>query len=497
VAVILGSEFLLGFPQGVWWNAMTLAAFGVFRARETGRRRQLLPCMAAVALGVLLGGIQTLPSADAAVHSTRTGLSREFALNFSLHPVNLLQVWSPYFFARGAYSKGDFMWFHEFGIYSGAILPVALIWVWIRRHALGERRALIAAVTVFGALNLILALGRYGGIAVLLTYLPVLQSLRAPVRYIVLVQFSLAILAAVTIDDLLAIADRRSVAPKGPMAALWIPAALGIATTLALNTQLLPYGTQTFASASAALLGVAIVTAVTLLVELARRRIPWATTALVVVTAADLGAWGIRFIYRQPARTIQELTREIPAAPDDTADSYAAAPSRGRYHGDLLVLKGYRLTTGYVGLYPATRHPLDSEMALRLAGTRWAFTADGVRHPVEGGEPRLRLLDEQRHPSTGSAQLAVDRPGRLVAQTDSPGRRILAFTERFHDGWSATSDGAPVPMLRVEGDFLGCLVDSGVHRVELRFMPRSFVHGSILSAIGAALLASVLIVRLR
>ena len=107
-----------------------------------------------------------------------------------------------------------------------------------------ERRALIAAVTVFAALNLILALGRYGGIAVLLTYLPVLQSLRAPVRYIVLVQFSLAILAAVTIDDLLAIADRRIVAPKGPMAVLWIPAALGIATTLALNTQLLPYGTK-------------------------------------------------------------------------------------------------------------------------------------------------------------------------------------------------------------------------------------------------------------
>ena len=91
---------------------------------------------------------------------------------------------------------------------------------------------------------------------------------------------------------------------------------------------------------------------------------------------------------------------------------------------------------------------------------------------------------------------SIDRDS-LVAQTDSPGRRILAFTERFHDGWSATIDGAPVPMVRVEGDFLGCLVDSGVHRVDLRFMPRSFVYGSILSAIGAALLAGVLIVRLR
>ncbi len=497
VAVILASECLLGFPQGVWWNAMTLAAFCLFRAGETRRWRQLVPCTLAVALAVLLGGIQLLPLADAAAHSTRMGLTRDFGLDFSMHPYNLFQLWSPYFWERGAYSERDYMWFHEFGIYSGAILPVALLWVWIRRHALRERRALIAALTVFAVLSLILALGRYGGIAVLFTHLPVLQSLRAPVRYIVLVQFALAILAAITVDDLLAIADGRTPAPAGPMAALWIPALLGIATTLVLNTQLLHYGRDTFASAAAAVPGVAIVAAVTLLVDLARRRTRWAIAALVVVTAADLAAWGIRFIYREPARTIEALTQTIPAPPDDAAGSYAAAPSRGPYHGDLLVMGGYRLTSGYVALFPATRHPLDSEVALRLAGTRWVFTQDGVRHPVEGGEPRLRLLDEQGQASTGSAQLAVDRPGHLVAQTDAPGRRILAFTERFHDGWSATIDGAPVQMVRVEEDFLGCLVESGVHRVDLRFWPRSFVYGSILSAIGAALLAGVLIARLR
>ena len=58
IALILGSEFLLGFPQAVWWNVMTLAAFGLFRASETGRWRRLLPCAAAVLIGTLLGGIQ-------------------------------------------------------------------------------------------------------------------------------------------------------------------------------------------------------------------------------------------------------------------------------------------------------------------------------------------------------------------------------------------------------------------------------------------------------
>ncbi len=493
MAIILASEFLLGFPQGVWWNAMTLAAFAIFRAGETGRWRRLLPCTGAVVLGTMLGAVQLLPSVDVAAYSMRMALSREFALTYSLHPFNLIQLWSPYFFDRGAYSNRDYMWFHEFGIYSGAILPVALIWVWIRRRALVERRALIVALTIFAAIMLLLALGRYGGLAVLLTYVPVLQSMRASVRYIMLAQFALAILAAITLDDLLAIADGKSAPPSRRMGAVWIPAALGIATTIALNSQLLPYGRHTFASAPAAAAGVAIIVVVTLLVYLAGHRARWAIAALVVVTAADLGVWGIRFIYQQPARRITQLTHAVQLAPDNPADSYASAPTEGRYRADLLVMRGYRLTSGYVGLFPATRHPLDGDIAMQLSGTRWIFTPDGFRYPVKGGADRVRLLDEEGRTSSGTARLAVDRPGNLIADVEVPGRRILAFTERFHDGWSATADGTPLPTVRVEGDFLGCMVDRGVHRVMLRFMPRSFVYGTIVSALGAALLAVILI----
>src|SRR5262245_7876925 len=184
VALILASEFLIGFPQTVWWNVLTLAAFALFRASETGRWRRLLPCAAAVLIGTLLGGIQLLPTADVAAHSERMDLSSDFALTYSLHPINLLQLWSPYVFAAGAWSKVDPRWFHEFGIYSGAILPVGLMWVWIRRHELPARRRLIAAVTGFAVVTLLLALGRYGVLAGLLSYLPVFRSLRAPTRYI-------------------------------------------------------------------------------------------------------------------------------------------------------------------------------------------------------------------------------------------------------------------------------------------------------------------------
>ena len=497
IALILGSEFLLGFPQAVWWNVLTLAAFGWYRAGEMEHWARLVPCAAAVLIGTLLGGIQLLPTADVVAHSDRMSFTPDFALTYSLHPVNLLQMWSPYVFEAGAWSNVDPRWFHEFGIYSGAILPIALIWVWIRRRALPARRPLITAVTVFAAVTLLLAFGRYGVLAGLLSHLPVFRSLRAPTRYIVLVQFALAILAAITFEDLIAIANRRSAAISRAMPTLWIPAALGIVTTLALNTGVLPYGPHTFSRAAAAAEGPAFVLAVTVLVFLAGRQVRWALGALIVVTAADLAAWGLAYVYREPPLTIEELTRGIPEAPADPANSYAFAPLRGPYRTDILVLRGYRLTSGYVGLFPAPFYPLDSETTARLSGTKWFFTPDVVRHVFQGAVERVRLLDDQGHAATGTASIVLDRPGHLVVDVVAPGGRTLALTERFHDGWLATVEDVPLPVVRVEHDFLGCVVEAGAYRVSFHFMPRSFVYGSLVSALGVALLAGVLIIGLK
>ncbi len=497
IALILGSGFLLGFPQAVWWNVMTLAAFGLFRAGETKHWARLVPCAGAVLIGTLLGGIQLLPTADVVAHSERMAFTPDFALTYSLHPVNLLQMSSPYIFEAGAWSKVDPRWFHEFGIYSGAILPVGLIWVWIRRPALPARRNLIAAVTIFAALTLLLAFGRYGVLAGLLSHLPVFRSLRAPTRYIVLVQFALAILAAITFEDLIAISTRRSAAISRAMPALWIPAVLGIVTTLALNTGVLPYGPHTFSRAAVAAEGAAFVVAVTVLVFLAGRQVRWALGALIVVTAADLAAWGLAYVYREPPLTIEELTRGIPEAPVDPANAYAFAPLRGPYRTDILVLRGYRLTSGYVGLFPATFYPRDSETTARLSGTKWFFTPDGVRHSVQDGVERARLLDEEGRSATGAASMIVDRPGHLVVDVVAPARGTLALTERFHPGWSAASGDVSLKTVAVDHDFLGCVVEAGTHRVSFQFMPRSFVYGSLASAIGVALVAGVLIMGLK
>jgi len=489
MSLILASEFLLGFPQAVWWNAMTLGAFVLYRCRETGQWARLIPCAAAVVVGTVLGAIQLVPSADTAAHSVRTTLAREFALSYSLHPFNLFQLWAPYFFERGGYGRLDYPWFHELGIYSGAILQVALIYVWVRRRALPERRLLIVCATAFALICLLLALGRHGGLDVLLTYLPVLGSLRAPVRYIVLTQFALAIVAAIALEDLIAIADGRTAPAAGPLAPVWIPAAMSVATLVLLNSHLLPYGRQTFSTFWIAAPGTAFVVGVTLLLVLSARRVAWAPIALVAITAADLAFWGIRFIYREPPRRIAALTQAFEAPPADDREPYAAAPDQGPLRDDLAVMRGYRLTSGYVALYPSTAHALDSPEWRRLAGTEWLILPTGARVAAPPAEPRVRILDDTGRRAEGDARIAVDRPGRILVHVDAPHLGRLALTERFHEGWTATIDGRPVHTVAIEHDFLGCPVPAGTHRVEFHFMPRSFVYGAAGSAAGLLLLA--------
>jgi hypothetical protein len=321
----------------------------------------------------------------------------------------------------------------------------------------------------------------------------VLQSMRAPVRYIVLAQFAGAVLAALAIEDLLAI--RESEADVRPSTAVWTPLALSVATLLTFNTGFLFGGRYGIADVATAAPGVAIVAAVSLLVVLAARRVRWALPALVLVTMVDLAMWALPYIYSEPPRPIAAIAHAAPAAPPEIEESYAASSGHVLYRSNQLVLRGYRLTTGYTGLFPSTRHPIDGEESLRLSGTRWRFTVDGTRTRFVGAVERVRLLDREQKSASGTVRMAIDRPGRLAAHVEAPGPRVLAFTERFHSGWSATIDGRALQMVQVEGDFLGCLLDAGVHRVELRFMPRSFVYGSIASAcgivaLGVALLAS-------
>jgi uncharacterized membrane protein YfhO len=62
----------------------------------------------------------------------------------------------------------------------------------------------------------------------------------------------------------------------------------------------------------------------------------------------------------------------------------------------------------------------------------------------------------------------------------------LVINQSWHHGWRAFIDGQPAAVVRVNGDFFGCVAAQGNHRVEFRFEPPGLRHGMMFGFAGLA-----------
>ena len=96
----------------------------------------------------------------------------------------------------------------------------------------------------------------------------------------------------------------------------------------------------------------------------------------------------------------------------------------------------------------------------------------------------------------GEVKLAERRVGWLAFDVDAPAPGLLAASESFYPGWSATVDGLPQTVVQVDGVVLGVEVTPGRHHVVFEYRPVSLLIGAIISA-GALLIIVVLLVRVQ
>lgn len=513
VALVLGSQLLAGFPQGVYYSGIALAWLTVLRLVTHRRIVPVLWLAAAGVAGVLIGGIQVLPTLDSARTSFRSSTPFAFRLTFSLHPLNLLQLVSPYTFALRVYAPAPDEWFpHELGIYNGAISTLALGWTIVRRHKTRHRPIVLGLLSLAG-LGLVLSLGRYGGLYTALAHLPGISGFRAPARHIVLVHLACAGLVAVMIDDLRTAPESAS---DGRLTRLWpiwgiaavsaVVAATGfaaaawrVAEPLRLNATPAAFAGPVFMLASAAAL------------IAAARGARGAAAAVVLIAAIDLACWGTRYVWKAPVVSVRRLL-PIEGLPPSTHGGDVVHPF---ILDDMNQYPMWHLRTNVVYLALVQNVTLDpaSTIAQRLAGVRWDRTPRGwtpvadpmsrtrlvvdwkVSQDIDADLPtidiaRTALVDVAPGATAGppgAARLVLDRPGRLQIETSAPAPQLLVIAERFHDGWRADVDGAPVRILRAYGDFMACLVPAGTHRVSLTFAPASFRHGAWMTAAGLLL----------
>ena len=513
IALLTGSMLLLGYPQYVWMVALICIIYVAVNASTTSLRPLAIAAAGAVA-GIMLGGLQLLPTIDLLSQSRRAAVAADFSLTYSLHPLNLAQFFSPYLLTNWVYAPPEELKVHEFGAYNGAYCTVAAVWVLLRWRHLPLRRLALFAGTLVVA-GLVLALGRYALVYQGVAALPLFGAFRASARHLVLVHFGLALLGAIAFDDVLRQSGDRRVGE--PNRWIWLPLAFSTGVPFvawAWTSSPFSFEGQTIDPAGA-VIGAGLILVVTVLLTDASRGSRPALILLPIVLAIDLGVWGFGYVLRGGTQTIEEIARSTQGPPADAGARLHAAETRSP---NPLLLRGYGLMRPYVGLAPTRVLQLTTLNELRMAGVDWVQRPDGWRR-VSDPMPRLRIVSDVRVTPEPAGEVGVvdvertaivdhalpaldpratvtavaDTWGAMSVDVNSAGNALLATTEAYHPGWMAVGAGShPLQTVRIYGDYLGVVLEPGEYRVSLTFAPASFRRGAYMSILGVAALLAVL-----
>ncbi len=519
IALLTASQLLLGYPQYVWFSLLVETAYFVWRAIgvRAGLRSELLIVVAKLG-GVLGGAIQWLPTLDALSDSMRRIPDSTFANTGSLHPLNVVQLLAPYLFQTRVVGQNT----HELGLYAGAVPVLLCIWLVTHRQSWGSLAPQARACIAFGAFALLLAMGEFGGLYRLQALLPLANRFRFPCRAIGLVQFCIAVGAALALALLLKNSNRGDRAAdrhgRRPLTiAFLLSLGLAIAGPLAWP--------EFVASPMLVACGPLLIGTGAALIALTERGVRGASTALVLFTALDLSCYGLSYSVYAHTAELHAFVAKTPLPPEHRNARIAAPETTdGLRTGDRMLLAGLERIDGYAGLEPLKRLDYKKIAALKLAGVGWIFSPNNTTSnetqrrwtSIAPSAPRARLVCEtvsnaqlreidalgpnaaavdetvSLPPSLpGSASVIHETPGRITIDTRADTRQLLVTTESFHPGWQAVVDGRVEPIMRVNGDFLGCVLEAGAHRVGLRFQPASRRDGGVLSVCGLGLMLCI------
>jgi len=108
----------------------------------------------------------------------------------------------------------------------------------------------------------------------------------------------------------------------------------------------------------------------------------------------------------------------------------------------------------------------------------------------------LTLRDDYRSSAT-PIEIVRYRNAEVVLASNAAEPGLVVFTDNWHPNWSATVNGKPAQVLRVNGLFRGIQVPAGDFRVELKYRPKTLTLALSLSFASLALLVLIFACRRR
>jgi hypothetical protein len=436
MALLTGSQLLLGYPQYVWFSLLTELGYTIYvlsvrRYAPRGGCETGILCQKCVGchvstwpdlvlakvIGMFIGGVQLLPTLDALLHSTRESAGAAFSGTGSLHPMNLMQLAAPYLFLNRGIGENT----HEEGLYLGAVPLMLIVWLFMNGRSLGVLKSLAWAAGLFGLVVLLLAFGEYGPIYRFLAYLPLVGSFRFPARYIVLFQLAAAVLAALGFMSLMRVnreERRRKQAARAVGYAkkqrlllwrqfepLWMLAAVSVVVLI----RIFFFNQPKIAPLPLVLIGPVLFITAAFLISWAARGIYWALVGVILLAVLDLGAYGLSYSVYPYCPRMDDYIANVNTPPEPNDGRVVASLFRydepGLRTGDQMILRGWSRADGYAGLEPQRLLNYKKLSALRVAGVRWVrsgpttndiqglITRDDGWFEVPNPLPRVRLVN--------------------------------------------------------------------------------------------------------
>ena len=555
IALLTGSQFLLGHPQSMWFTALVGGWYVAVRLPACVNRWRLAQLGAALVCGLAIGAVQWLPTYEALKLSKRAGADESFRSTGGIHPAHLFEYLAPSVFTDRIPPAGELIgereWSGAFELYMGMFVPAAIVWLVIRGRSMEPWRGLAWASLALGLIAVALSLGRYfGPLHWIVLRIPVVGLFRSAFHTIIVASLGFSLLTACVLVDVWRVAEKSVIVSWNRLAwlALVPLATLAMALVAGLLDEVVVAGVNWHGAGLGAAAGnLALSLGAVALLCAAARGHRWAPAVLVLFTIADAGAHAWRASRNMRTANLAKLTAPIDATARDPLWRVWMAT---KFPEELnqIALQGGRQPSGYAALAPRFEVMRDAELQRdhphllqRLTSTRWVIQVQSIEVPGLPGEParievrrtpsnvpdslpRIRLVTaavataeparkimeidpaqvalvdrELGLPSSpagqvGRASFVRDRPGQSLISTDAPSEQLLVFGECWHPGWRATFSGQPTPVVRTYGDLMGCVVPAGRAKVEFRFDPPSVRWGSYLSLAGLAGAAGLCVV---
>ncbi|MGQ0539601.1 MAG: hypothetical protein ACT4R6_11675 [Gemmatimonadaceae bacterium] len=499
LAITVGLAVLSPHPQLLQYMLLSGGAFalvlgfsdiGGARLERRVAVRRLIFALGAVLLGGLMGAIQYLPVTEYVDWSPRAGGKKgwEHAISYSMPPAELINTYLPQFSGILERYWGE-NGIHLHSEYLGVTVMLLAALAWSRRLAATQRRIMWWATGTLIVAGLWALGGNTPFYRVVYAVVPGTKFFRAPSIMLYVVQFSIAVLAALGAER----AIRGDVTRRYMIG--WAVLALAVAalasagglTSVAVTVADATQADRAIANNSALIAGAwrsALFVGLTLalLLLIVQRRVGAVQAAAGLAAVAVLDLWSIERLYwrfspqasqlfapndvtryldrlDQPARVIAAPLGEMTAQ----RDPYLGASIRG---GDGLMVHDQRVTLGYHG------NQLDRYDVL-------AGVASGYQ---QIGNPNFWALSNSRFFLTNLDSLPIPGAVRVVGPVPSPAGTPLSLFDL--PGEQPFAWVAPVIVKADDESVLNTLLDPrfDVRRAAL-FAPNAAVAGEQVSAL--------------